>query len=451
MAFNKDIFRAYDIRGIYGDTLTDDVARGLADAFVHFFKPQSVVVGQDMRTSSPVLTRELTSRLNELGVKVIDIGMVSTEVFYFGCGSQNLPGIMVTASHNPAEYNGFKLIKKLPFAVSKGQGMEEIRDFVCAGKQAEPTGPVAITESLDIWPEYLSKMIAFVGELSDKRFKVVVDAANGMGGVIWKKLQSSLPVDVVALNFDPDGTFPNHEPDPLKAENRVPTEEAVKKSGADVGFSYDADVDRCFVIDDKGESLPGEFVTALMAEYFLEKEPGASILYDVRSSWVVRDEVVRLGGKPIIERVGHSYIKKTMQEKKAVLGGEVSGHFYTKDFFFADSGIVASMIVLAIMQKRGEKLSDMVAEWRKKYLLTGEINFMLEDSESLFDEVKEKYPDGKLTEIDGILIEYPDWHVSLRTSNTEPLVRLNLEAIHDSNLLEEKREELISIIEKYSS
>lgn len=450
MSIDPTIFRAYDIRGIYGETLTNKTASRLADAFVHIYKPKTIVVGRDMRTSSPALTNALTERLNVLGVTVKDIGMVSTEVFYYGCGSQDIPGIMVTASHNPPQYNGFKLIKKLPFAVGKGQGMEEVRDFACSDVDAEPIGAQAATELIDVWPGYLDKMCSFLDVTTLSKFTVVADAANGMAGVIWKKLSKRLPVNLIALNFEPDGTFPAHEPDPLVAENRIPTENGVKINKADVGFSYDADVDRCFVIDNTGVSLPGEFVTALMAEYFLEKEPGAGVLYDVRSSWVVRDEVERLGGIPFIERVGHAYIKKTMKEKNAVLGGEVSGHFYTKDFFFADSGIVASMIMLAIMQKKGKPIDELVADWKEKYQLTGEINFTVEDSASLFEEVKKKFSDGTLTEIDGILIEYQDWHFSLRSSNTEPLVRLNIEAINNKELLEEKKSGIIKIIESYS-
>jgi phosphomannomutase len=336
----------------------------------------------------------------------------------------------------------------MPHAISMGNGMERIAELMEKGGLLTKAKKRGKWKKVSLLETYLTKALSLIEQKELKEHRVVVDAANGMTGPIWKRLGKLLPITVIPLYFDVDGTFPNHEPDPLKPENRKAAEEAVRRNRADLGFAFDADGDRLFVIDESGKTLPAEFVTALLSEFFLAREKGGTVIYDVRSSWVIRDVVSKFGGKAVVERVGHAYIKKTMEKTKAVFGGEVSGHFYFRDFFCSDSGTVAALVVLNILSKKGKPLSSLVSSWRKKYFLSGERNFVVPKTKELFRTLKERYRNGAVSELDGVSVELKDWHMNVRSSNTEPLVRLTVEAL-SKRLLNKKREELTEIIKRF--
>lgn len=449
MPDKESIFRAYDIRGVYGETLTDEIVSYIPASFLSIVKTKKVIIGRDARNSSDRLLKILKENFSSCGVYVIDIGMVSTDMFYFACGERDIPGIMITASHNPKEYNGFKMIKKIPKSICRGSGMEEIEKgvnnkIVCEKKEK------LVSKKYDISKGFIEKLFSIVNKNTINPLTVVIDSGNGMTGIIWKDLSKKLPIKLIPLYFKPDGSFPNHEPDPLKPKNRIDVENNVKKYNADIGFAFDADGDRCFVIDDRGKSIPSEFITALIAEYLLKKvNKKETILYDVRSSWVIRDHIKSLGHNTIRERVGHSFIKETMSRKKILFGGEVSGHFYFRDFFYSDSGALSALIMLYIISSSGKKLSDIIYKWEKKYFISGEINFKINNIKKLFNELQNKYQNGYLDNLDGLSIEYDDeWHCNIRASNTESVIRLNCEAKNET-LLIEKKNDIIKFINKY--
>ncbi len=448
-------FRSYDIRGIAGRELTEEFARALGGAFLKWLRDRgntarTVVVGKDMRPSSAELERALVATLVGCGVQVRTIGMVASEQFYFACAKAQSPGITVTASHNPAAYTGFKLVENIPYLIG-GTELQELRKLMEQDKFAPTVVGQGREERWDIRADFASYLRQFVHPGRWKRqLKIVIDAGNGMGGTMAEEVLRELPVSVTCLFCEPDGRFPNHVPDPMKAENRRWIEEAVKAQGADVGLAFDGDADRMLAIDETGRVIPGDFLTALLGEYFCGREPGSKVIYDARASWAVRDRVATVGGLPIMWRVGHTHIKRKMAEEAAIFGGEVSGHFYYRDFFHCDSGMLTALLVLDLLASGQQKLSDIASPLRSKYFLSGELNFEVKDPPTVIATVKQHFARAlKVYELDGLSVEEADWHFNLRPSNTEPLLRLNVEALSKA-LLEEKEAMLRALIQQNS-
>jgi phosphomannomutase len=442
---NPKVFKAYDVRGIYPTELDEDGARAIGRAFVEQFEPARVAVGRDMRLSSRSMAEAVMDGAASAGADVLDLGLVGTEMVYFAAGELSLDGgIMVTASHNPKEYTGMKIVRRGALPVGGESGLLEIRDRA-AQPPVEASSRGAI-EPYDIWPAYIERVLSFVDVTAIRPLTVVIDAANGMAGVMLRPIVERLPIDARTYFFEPDGTFPNHEPNPLLPENREFIVAKTLEEGADLGVAFDGDADRCFFVDDNGEFVPGDFVTALLAESILEKERPAKIIYDVRASWAVPHTIERAGGAPLVNRVGHAYIKHRMRKEGAVFGGEVSGHYYFRDFTQADSGVVPSLLMLELISKRGQKLSELLAPYRERYFLTGELNTPVEDVASKLRELEERFgAEGNVSHLDGLSVEAEDWHFNVRPSNTEPLLRLNLEAL-SRELMERKRDEVLSVI-----
>jgi phosphomannomutase len=439
------VFKAYDVRGIYPAELDEEGAYAIGRAYVEQFEPRQIAVGRDMRVSSPSMAKAVMEGSADGGADVLDIGLVGTEMVYFAVGQLGLDGgIAVTASHNPKEYTGMKIVRRGALPVGGDSGLMEIRDSALAGF-GEPTRRGEIREQ-DIWPAYVERVLSFVDVDAIKPLKIVIDAANGMAGVMLPPVLEQLPIQAITYFFEPDGTFPNHEPNPLLPENREFIIAKVLEHEADLGVAFDGDADRCFFVDDTGEFVPGDFVTALLAESILEKHPGAKIIYDVRASWAVPETISKAGGIPLINRVGHAFIKHRMREEGAVFGGEVSGHYYFGEFSQADSGVVPFLLTLELISKRGRKLSEILLPYRERYFLTGELNTPVPDVAVKLQELKERFAgEGKVSHLDGISVEADEWHMNVRPSNTEPLVRLNLEA-RSRDLMERKRDEVLELI-----
>jgi phosphomannomutase len=440
------VFKAYDVRGLYPSELDEEGAYAIGRAYAEHFEPKRIAVGHDMRLSSPSMADAVTRGAVDAGADVSELGLVGTEMVYFAVGHLDLDGgVAVTASHNPKEYNGMKIVRRGALPVGGESGLLEIRDRALQ-PFGEPTS-VGSVQKVDIWPAYVDRVLSFVDVDAIRPLRVVIEAANGMAGVMLPPVLERLPqVDSVRYYFEPDGTFPNHEPNPLLPENREFVMERTKAEGADFGVAFDGDADRCFFIDDTGEFVPGDFVTALLAQSILEKEPGAKIIYDVRASWAVPDTIKRGGGIPLMNRVGHAYIKLRMREEGAVFGGEVSGHYYFRDFYQADSGAIPFLLMLELVSRKGQKLSEILQPLRERYFITGELNTPVSDVALKLQELKERFaPEGKVSHLDGISVDAEDWHFNVRPSNTEPLLRLNLEA-RSRELMEQKRDEVLDVI-----
>lgn len=443
---NPAIFKAYDIRGVYPTDLDEVVAEDVAHAFSQLVKPVQCVVGHDMRVGSSTLAKAVVTGFCQAGVNVLDIGQCSTDQFYFACVDRKSSGIMITASHNPKQYNGIKMIREIPYSIGKGTGMEEIQDLVI-NKTRSVSKNTGTVSSVDVAPAFTQWMVGQFRGQTIAPLKIVVDAGNGMGGVAAGPVYAQLPFTVVPMYWEPDGTFPHHGPDPLQMENRRELQARVLSEQADCGFSFDGDGDRFFVIDNGGAFVSGDFLTALLAEEFLRQYPGSPIVYDVRASWAVRDVVARAGGTALMNRVGHGFIKRRMIEEHAVFGGEVTGHYYFKDFFFVDSSVLPSLHVIALLSRTGEKLTELLQPLRDRYFISGEINYTVSDVLGAIVRLRNHFADApKVYELDGISIEYPEWHFNVRPSNTEPLLRLNLESIVSREHMEEKLVEVASII-----
>ena len=441
------VFKAYDVRGIYPDEIDEEGAREIGRAYVEQFEPKRIAVGRDMRISSPAMAKAAIEGAAAAGADVVDIGLVGTEMLYFAVGHLGLDGgIQVTASHNPKEYTGMKscAAARCPSAATRAFWTSAIEP--CPLQPRPGTRPRGQVRQEDVFPGFVDKVLSFVDVDQIRKQRVVIDAANGMGGVMLPPVLERIPIDPVPYFFEPDGTFPNHEPNPLLPENREFVIGKVREDGADLGAAFDGDADRCFFIDDTGEFVPGDFVTALLAESMLEKNPGAKIIYDVRASWAVPETIERAGGTPLVNRVGHAFIKQRMREEDAAFAGEVSGHYYFRDFFQADSGVIPFLLVLELVSKRGKPLSELLRPYRERYFLTGEINVPVPDVAVKLQEIKERFgSEGKVSHLDGISIEAEDWHLNVRPSNTEPLLRLNLEALSEE-LMERKRDEVLELI-----
>ena len=450
MALEPKVFKAYDVRGIYPVELDEDGARAIGRAYAEQFEPARIAVGRDMRLSSPTMHEAFVRGATEAGTDVVDVGMIGTEMLYHTVGDLGLDGgATITASHNPKEYTGTKIVRRGALPVGADSGLLDIRDRALSlGDVSEGQAPAVAgkVEARDVYPGFVDKVMSFIDPSAVRPLRVVIDAANGMGGAMLPPILERLPVDAVRCFFEPDGSFPNHEPNPLLEENREFIVGKVTEEGADLGIAFDGDADRCFFVDDTGEFVPGDFVTALLAESMLEKEPGGTIIYDVRASWAVRDAVERLGGTAVMSRVGHAFIKLRMREVDAVFAGEVSGHYYFRDFYQADSGTIPALLMLELVSQRGERLSELLRPLRERYFLTGEINTPVADVALTLQRLKEHFADqGEITHLDGISITAEDWHLNVRPSNTEPLLRLNLEAL-DTELRDRKRDEALAVV-----
>jgi len=440
------VFKAYDVRGIYPDELDEDGAYAIGRAYVQQFEPRRIAVGRDMRLSSPQVAAAAIRGAADEGTEVLDLGLVGTEMLYFAVGQLDLDGgIAVTASHNPKEYTGMKIVRRGALPVGGESGLLDVRDKALAVADRKGGGDERVKQ-VDIWPAYVERVLSFVDLSAIKPLKVVIDAANGMAGAMLPPVLEHLPIEAVRYFFDTDGSFPNHEPNPLLPENREFIVSKTLEEGADLGVAFDGDADRCFFVDDRGEFVPGDFATALLAESVLEKEPGAKVIYDVRASWAVPETIERAGGVPLINRVGHAYIKHRMRKEDAAFGGEVSGHYYFRNFSQADSGVVPFLLMLELVSKKRRKLSEILEPFRSRYFITGELNTPVADVAVKLQELKERYAaEGKISHLDGISVDAGDWHLNVRPSNTEPLLRLNLEA-RSQELMERKRDEVLDLI-----
>ena len=441
------VFKAYDVRGIYPTELDEEGAYAIGRAFVEQFEPRRIAVGRDMRVSSPSMAAALIRGATEGGADVLDLGLVGTEMVYFAVGELELDGgVAVTASHNPKEYTGMKIVRRGALPVGGDSGLLDIRDKAMALGDTPGGQSLGQVHEHDVWPAYVERVLSFVDMSAIKPLRVVIDAANGMAGVMLPPVLERLPIEAIRHYFEPDGTFPNHEPNPLLPENREFIVKKTTTEGADFGVAFDGDADRCFFVDDEGEFVPGDFVTALLAESVLEKSPGGKIIYDVRASWAVPETIEGAGGTPLINRVGHAFIKHRMREEGAVFGGEVSGHYYFREFSQADSGVVPFLLMLELISRRGEKLSQILRPYRDRYFITGELNTPVPDVELKLEELEDRFgPQGEVSHLDGISVNAGEWHFNVRPSNTEPLLRLNLEA-RSEELMEQKRDEVLDVI-----
>jgi phosphomannomutase len=447
---DQSIFKSYDIRGIYPSQLNEEIAAGVAKGFVSVIKPETVILGRDCRLSGLSLHDTIVKTLTGLGVNVIDVGQLSSDMYYFACATKKLPGIMITASHNPKEYNGFKMVKQIPYFLTGDDEIRQIKEMIVDNKYPE----IAFSKNpgkVEVWnvmPEFLQHVLSLIFPDKLKPIKVIADTGNGMVGPIIKALAPHLNnISFTEMFFDPDGNFPNHGGDPLQPENRVQLEAAVTKENADLGVMFDTDGDRFFVLDKKGRFIPGDFMTAILSEYFLKKAPGAAIVYDIRASKVVADTIIKLSGKPLYNRVGHSYIKKRMTEENAIFGGEVTGHYYFTSFFKCDSGVVTLVYLIDFLSQTDKTLDQIVDQMEADYHISGEINSKVASVPDTLEKIENTYKKqaNEILHIDGVSAEFDDWRFNVRGSNTEPLIRLNLEA-KDVPTMEKKRDEVLALI-----
>jgi len=439
------VFKAYDVRGLYRTELDEQGAYAIARAYVEQFEPRRIAVGRDTRLSSPTIAEAVREGAADAGADVLDIGLVGTEMVYFAVGELELDGgIAVTASHNPKDYTGMKIVRRGALPVGGESGLLDIRDRALAADWREAVRGEIHDE--DIWDRFVDRVLSFVDVGALRPLRVVIDAANGMAGTMLPPVLDRLPMlDVVRCFFEPDGSFPNHEPNPLLPENRDFIVAKMREEGADFGVAFDGDADRCFFVDDTAEFVPGDFTTTLFARTILGKEPGGKIIYDVRASWAVPATVLAAGGVPLVNRVGHAFIKQRMRAEHAVFGGEVSAHYYFRDFSQADSGTVPFLLMCELISRHGP-LSELLRPFREQYFLTGELNTPVADVPLKLQELKERFgPGAKVSHLDGLSIEADDWHFNVRPSNTEPLLRLNLEALSEE-LMTVKRDEVLAVI-----
>ncbi|NUR54470.1 MAG: phosphomannomutase/phosphoglucomutase [Acidobacteria bacterium] len=449
MTINPAVFKAYDVRGLYPQEVNEDAARLIGRGFVAYLNARRIAVSRDMRLSSPSIAAAFIDGARQQGADAVDYGMMGTDMLYFAVARDGHDGgVQITASHNPKEYNGIKMVRREAFPLSGESGIGEIRDMIAANQLPAPAPAPGRLTRQDVVNDYVTHGMSFIDPSIIKPFNVVLDAGNGIAGLVAPKLFAGLPCRVDALCFEVDGTFPNHEANPLIEENRRDITERVIETKADIGIAWDGDADRCFFIDGAGEFIAGDFVTALLAEAFLIKHPGAKVVYDVRASYAVKDIVAKYGGTALMNRVGHAFFKRRMREENAIFGGEVTGHYYFRDNFYADNGFIPALLILELMSRKGQTLRDLLAPLREKYFISGEINTRVGDMKKVqekIDGLEARYQDGRAYSMDGVSVEYPDWHFNVRASNTEPMLRLNLEAV-TRELMEQKRDQVLSFI-----
>jgi phosphomannomutase len=449
MSINPSIFKAYDIRGLYPSEINEEAARLIGRGFVSYLEARRIAVSRDMRLSSPSLTAAFIDGARVQGAEVVDYGLLGTDMMYFAAARDGHDGgAQITASHNPKEYNGIKMVRREAFPLSGDAGIGDIRDMIRDGRLPPPAPAPGALSRREILEDYVAHVLSFIDPSIIKPFNVVLDAGNGIAGMVAPKLFERLPCRVTALCFEVDGTFPNHEANPLIEENRRDIVERVVQDKADIGIAWDGDADRCFFIDGTGEFIAGDFVTALLAEAFLIKHPGAKVVYDVRASYAVKDMVAKYGGTALMNRVGHAFFKRRMREEGAIFGGEVTGHYYFRDNFYADNGFIPALLILELMSRKGQTLHELLAPLRERYFISGEINTRVSDMSAVqqkIDGLAARYTEGRVYTLDGISAEFPNWHFNVRPSNTEPMLRLNLEAA-TSELMAQKRDEVLGFI-----
>jgi phosphomannomutase len=449
MKINPAIFKAYDIRGLYPTEINEEIVRQIGRGFAAYLQPRTIGVARDMRVSSPLLAGAFIEGARGQGVDVVDYGMLGTDQLYFASVEDKLDGgAQITASHNPGAYNGIKMVRDEAQPLSGDAGIGDIRDMIASDRLPPPAAKPGELRTRNILPQYVDKVMSFIDPSIVKPFNVVLDAGSGMGGLVAPLLFDRLPCRTTRLCFEIDGTFPNHEANPLIEENRRDITAEVIRQHADVGIAWDGDADRCFFIDGSGEFVSGDFVTALLAEAFLLKHPGTTIIYDLRASHAVKDTVERLGGRALMNRVGHAFIKQRMRQEDGIFAGEVTGHYYFRDFYYADNGFIPALLILELMSKKNQSLRDLLEPFRERYFISGEINTKLasmDDVPKKLSAIEGRYKDAQLARLDGISVDYPDWHFNVRASNTEPLLRLNLEAT-TPELMEKKRDEVLEVI-----
>lgn len=435
------IFKAYDVRGVFPDDLDEAAAHRIGAAFVRFTAAEKLVLGRDMRVSSPQLAAAFAVGAGGAGATVIDVGEVSTDALYFASGKLDLPGAMFTASHNPGRYNGIKLCRAQAAPIGEESGLLDIKELAAKEDVTDGGGPI---EELDVLPDYARHCRSLIDPARLRPLKVAIDAGNGMAGKTVPLVFDGLPFEIVPLYFDLDGTFPNHPADPIQAENLVDLQRAVTENGCDLGIAFDGDADRMFLVDESNKLVAGSLTTSLVAERLLKKNPGETVIYNLICSWTVPEVIRENGGVPVRTRVGHSFIKEVMAETGAIFGGEHSGHYYFRDNFRADSGMIAALVVLEAMSEAGRPLSELLAPFRR-YSDSGEINSEVHDQQASIEQLAARFSDGRQDRLDGLTVEYDDWWFNCRPSNTEPLLRLNLEA-KTEQLKDEKVEEVLSVI-----
>jgi phosphomannomutase len=454
-AVDPSIFKAYDVRGLYGEQIDEDVAYRLGRAFARVLgdlegkapADLQVGLGRDMRLTAPDLADSYAVGLTDEGADVLDIGMVGTEMLYYAVGSRGLDGgLMCTASHNPKAYTGAKLVKRGSIALSGDSGIGELAQLVAEGEPGPPVEQPGTRERADVGHEFREAALRWIDATAIRPMRVVLDGGNGMAGQMVGPLLNQLPLDQVPTYWEPDGEFPGHEPNPLLEENRQFIVDKVLESEAELGIAWDGDADRCFFIDDSGRFVDGDFLCALLAEQVLAREPGAAILYDVRASRAVADRVEAAGGTAHVNRVGHAFFKTRMRDEGAAFGGEVSGHYYFRDFYNADSGTLPALLILELLSQSGKSMSELLEPLRSNYFLSGEINSEVTDQEAKMKDLAERHSDAEVSWLDGVSVDYDDWHFNVRPSNTEPLLRLNLESLRSQEHMEEKRDEVLALI-----
>jgi len=450
MSINPSIFKAYDVRGLYPQEVNEGAARLIGRGFVSYLNAKRIAVSRDMRLSSPAMAAAFIEGAREQGADVVDYGMMGTDMLYFAVARDGHDGgVQVTASHNPKEYNGIKMVRKEAFPLSGEAGINDIRDMIAANQLPPPASKPGSLSQANVVDDYVEHVLSFIDPSIIKPFNVVLDAGSGIAGMVAPLLFRHLPTKkLTTLCFDVDGTFPHHEANPLIEENRRDITERVIAEKADIGIAWDGDADRCFFLDGAGEFIAGDFVTALLAEAFLIKHPGAKIVYDVRASYAVKDTAAKYGSEALMNRVGHAFFKRRMREDNAIFGGEVTGHYYFRDNFYADNGFIPALLSLELMSRKGQTLRELLAPLREKYFISGEINTRVSDmrkAQQKIDGLSAKYQSGKVYTMDGVSVEYPDWHFNVRGSNTEPMLRLNLEATTLQEM-ERRRDEVLAFI-----
>jgi phosphomannomutase len=457
MSIPAEIFKAYDVRGIYGEQIDGDAAELIGRGFVRVLgdlagKAPSecrIGLGHDMRLTAPELAARYRDGMVSEGATVIDAGQVGTEMLYWLVGSRELDGgLMCTASHNPKAYTGAKLVKEGAIALSGDSGIGELRELVLGGGLSDEPDPPArgSVEEVDIYDAFHEAAMGVIDPSNVKPMRVVVDGGHGMAGPMVGPLLERLPIDLIETFWTPDGNFPDHEPNPLLPENRQFIIDKVLETEADLGIAWDGDADRCFFIDDKGRFVDGDFLTAILAEHLLAKSPGSLILYDVRASRAVADVVRRAGGRSEPNRVGHAFFKTRMRDEGAIFGGEVSGHYYFHEFYNADSGTIPALLILEKLSIEDKRMSELLAPYHAKYFISGEINSEVSDQAGKMRELEERFSDARIGHLDGVSVDYDDWHFNVRPSNTEPLLRLCLESLTSREDMEARRDEVLGII-----
>ncbi len=453
MALAPEIFKAYDVRGLYGSDIDAQAAGQIARAFARVIgeledKPTSelrIGLGRDMRLEAPELAAAYRDGMCEEGVTVLDAGEIGTEMLYYLVGSRDLDGgLMCTASHNPKAYTGAKLVRRGAIALSGEAGIDQVRERIEQGLGRAPGGGHA--EEVSLYDEFHEAALALIDADAVKPLRLVVDGGNGMAGPMVGPLLERLGLEPITAYWTPDGNFPDHEPNPLIEENRRFIMRQVVEQRADLGIAWDGDGDRCFFIDDTGAFVDGDFLTTLLAESMLSRYPRATILYDVRASRAVADTVEHAGGRALMNRVGHAFFKTRMREEGAVFGGEVSGHYYFRDFFCADSGTLPALLVLELLSVRSARMSELLEPYHSRYFISGEINSEVSDQQAKLDELAERYSDARQQTMDGLSVDYDDWHFNVRPSNTEPLLRLCLESLRSREDMERRRDEVLAVI-----